>query len=166
MGRRLTCITIVLSLTWVAASPIATERSLPLAFGYQLQSYAADDSVAIVFVVNATNIGSASFDVCGDFYFYCWFMPVPDIPLPERRCPMFAVLDDKTDPSLPSESTSLSPGQTVSDTLRFRYCPDYFEPCTGQIELEAEYVYGEPGTAVSDAGRAGKDRMRVFIPIN
>jgi hypothetical protein len=166
LGKRLTRITIVLLLTWVAADPMATEMSPPLAFGYQLLSYAVDDSVAIVVTVNATNVGTTSFDVRGVFCFGCAFRPVPDAPSRERRCPMFVVIDDNMDPSLRCESTILPPGQTVSDTLGFTYSPGYFEPCTGQIELEAEFVYGKSGIPTNDAKRAGKDRMRVLIPIS
>jgi hypothetical protein len=166
LAKRLTCACIVLLLSCVPASPLTAENSPPLAFGYQLRSSSIDDSVAVVFAVSVMNVSAAPYEVCGVFYFNCVFKPVPDIPRRDRTCPVFGVLDGKLGASLRCQSTIMMPGQTLSDTLKFRYSPDYFKPCTGQIEIDAEFVYGESGTLLNDAKRAGKDWLRVCIPVN
>ncbi len=123
------------------------------------------DSVAVVFAVSATNVSAVPYEVCGAFYFNCVFKPVPDIPGRQGTCPAFAVLDDKLGASLRCRSAIMMPGETLSDTLEFGYDPEYFMPCTGQIEIGAAFVYGEPGAPLNDAKRAGADGMRVCIPV-
>jgi hypothetical protein len=136
-----------------------------LTFGYRLYSSTFGDSVAIVFVVSATNLGMNPVEFCGEFQFRCEFKDVPYSSGGERGCPVFSVLDRKKTLLLPDEVVRLAPWEALSDTLKFRYKPGYFEPCEGEIELEAEFIYGLPRMGISMAERMDKGHLRVSIPI-